>query len=120
MVALEQLATEEGAKVSFTDIRPGWIRTPLLVEGLKYPLEMNLDYAVPLIIRAIVKRPRVAVIDWRWNILVGLWRSVPNCVWTKIKMKISTPDKRMPQPTDAPFTNPEKEEKEERHKDNVK
>lgn len=120
MVALEQLATEEGAKVSFTDIRPGWIRTPLLVEGLKYPMEMTLDYAVPLIIRAIVKRPRVAVIDWRWNILVGLWRSVPNCAWTKIKMKISTPDKRLPSPTDVPFANPEKEEKEERHKDNVK
>ncbi len=61
MVALEQLANEEGAKVSFTDIRPGWIRTPLLRPGLKYPMEMDLDYAVPQIIKAIVQHPRVAV-----------------------------------------------------------
>ena len=44
MVALEQLANAEGADVSFTDIRPGWIRTPLLVEGLKYPMEMMAHY----------------------------------------------------------------------------
>lgn len=92
MIALEQLANEEGVNISFTDIRPGWIRTPLLTDGLKYPMEMTLDYAVPLIIKAIVRRPRVAVIDCRWNILVGLWRMIPNCLWTKLKIKISSPD----------------------------
>lgn len=96
MVALEQLANAEGANIKFTDIRPGWIKTPLLKKDTQYPMEMTLDYAVPLIIKAIVKAPRVAVIDWRWNMLVGLWRLVPNCLWTHVDMEISTPDKPLP------------------------
>ncbi len=119
MVALEQLANEEGAKVSFTDIRPGWIRTPLLRPGLKYPMEMDLDYAVPQIIKAIVRHPRVAVVDWRWNIVVGLWRLVPNMVWTKVRMKISTPDIPLPRPSSHPFVSTDSEREESRHKDNI-
>lgn len=92
LVALEQLAHEEQADITFTDIRPGWIRTPLLLPNHKYPMEMSLDYAVPLIIKAIVRHPRVAIIDWRWNILVALWRRLPNAIWTNMDMKISTPD----------------------------
>lgn len=96
LVAIEQLAHEEGADIEFTDIRPGWVHTPLLLEGQKYPMEMSLDYAVPLIIKAIVRKTRVAVIDWRWNIVVGLWRMLPNCVWTRMNMKISEPDAPLP------------------------
>lgn len=92
LTALEQLANEEGYHVDFTDIRPGWVKTPLLKEGLKYPMEMGLSYVVPQIIKAIVRRKRVAVIDWRWNILAGLWRLVPDCLWTRMKVTISTPD----------------------------
>lgn len=96
LVALEQLAHAEGARISFTDIRPGWIKTPLLLPGHKYPMEMTLDYALPGIIRAIVRKERVAVIDWRWNLLVGLWRMVPDRLWVRMKMKISTPDAPLP------------------------
>lgn len=84
MVALEQLAMEEGADIAFTDIRPGWIKTPLLEADKKYPMEMSLDYAMPLIIKAIVKHPRVAVIDCRWNLLVGGWRLIPNDLWIRL------------------------------------
>lgn len=89
IVALEQLANKENLKIKFTDIRPGWVRTPLLQEGKEYPMEMTLDYVVPQVIRAIVKHPRVAVIDWKFNILVGLWRLLPNAIWTRIKMPVS-------------------------------
>ena len=84
MVALEQLANKEGVDIKFTDIRPGWIRTPLLDPEKHYPMEMTLEYVVPKIIHAIVKHPRVAVIDWRYNLLVGLWRMIPNSIWTKM------------------------------------
>lgn len=109
MVALEQLAHEEGAHIRFTDIRPGWVRTPLLLEGVKYPMEMTLDYAAPLIIKAIVKAPRVAVIDCRWNVVVGLWRQIPNALWTRLSIPVSTPDSKMPQPSGKPFPSVRKE-----------
>lgn len=91
LVALEQLSNNERTSVSFTDIRPGWIKTPLLKNGQKYPLEMTLDYAVPLIIKAIVRKKRVAVIDWRWNLVVGGWRLIPNCLWTHLDLPVSAP-----------------------------
>lgn len=90
LVALEQLAHKEKCDVTFTDIRPGWIKTPLLHEGRRYPLEMTLDYAVPGILRAIARKKRVAVIDWRWNVVVGLWRMVPNCIWTRMNVGMVT------------------------------
>ena len=86
MVALEQLAFKQGADVTFTDIRPGWIRTPLLKEDRSYPLEMKLDEVLPLFIRAIVKHPRVVYIDWRWRAVTALWRLVPDCVWTHLNV----------------------------------
>lgn len=96
MVALEQLANEEGTAISFTDIRPGWVKTPLIDADRKYPMEMSVEYVVPYIVRAIVKKERVAVIDWRWNALVGAWRNIPNALWTKMKVKISEPDAPLP------------------------
>lgn len=84
MAALDQLSHMQNTGITFTDIRPGWVRTPLLDDEGKYPMEMKLESVVPQILRAIVKKRRVAVIDWRWNILVGLWRLLPNAIWTRI------------------------------------
>lgn len=84
MIALEQLARTEKVEIAFTDIRPGWISTPLLKEGVKYPFLMTLPQAVPLILRAIEKRKRVAVIGWKWKLLVALWRLLPNSLWIRI------------------------------------
>ena len=38
------------------------------------------------IVRAIERKKRVAVIDWRYKILVFLWRLIPNCIWERIKL----------------------------------
>lgn len=89
LVAMEQLARIEKVDVCFTDIRPGWITTPLLKSDKRYPLEMTLDYAVPRILRAVARKRRVAVIDWRWNIVVGLWRLLPNWLWIRMNPPIS-------------------------------
>lgn len=86
MVALEQRAHIEKVNVKFTDIRPGWIRTPLLKEEKKYPLEITLQEAVPMIIRAIVKCPRVAYIGPRWGVIASIWRLIPDCLWVRMNI----------------------------------
>lgn len=96
LVALEQLSNNSGAGITFTDIRPGWVDTPLLVPGNKYPMAMDLEYVVPRVIKAIARKKRVAVIDWRWDIVVGLWRLVPNCIYTHLNIPISSPDEPLP------------------------
>lgn len=79
--ALRQLSNHLDAGISITDIRPGWIRTPLVLPDVKYPLEMSVEEVLPQILRAILHRKPVAIIDWRWNLLVGLWRLIPGFIW---------------------------------------
>ena len=82
--ALDQRIRKEGRNITLTDIRPGWIRTPLLDPAKKYHMQMGLDYAVAQVIRAIVRRPRYAYIDWRWGVLAALVRAVPPCLWRRL------------------------------------
>ena len=86
--ALEQLARTQGAKISFTDIRPGFIRTALLSDSRSYPLEMTVDYAARRIERAILRRRRVAFVDWRWQIIVAFWRLIPRWLWRRLRLSI--------------------------------
>lgn len=96
LVALEQLANMEKSGITFTDLRPGWVHTALLTPGVKYPMEMTVDYVARRVIKAIVLKERVCVIDWRWNLVVGLWRLIPNALWIKMNMKLSNPDTPLP------------------------
>lgn len=81
--ALEQLAHFEKVNVRFTDIRPGFVDTPLLNNCRKFPMLMNLDYASKRIIKAIIQKKRVAIIDWRWKIVVMFWHLIPKFIWRK-------------------------------------
>lgn len=94
--ALEQMSNAEKTGITFTDIRPGWVRTPLENPDENYPMNMTVDYVVPRIIKAIVRKYRVAIVDWRWNIFTGVWRSIPQALWVKMNPTISTPDPDYP------------------------
>lgn len=85
--ALEQLAREEGLSITFTDIRPGFISTDLLAPDRKYPMLMTLDHAVPLIEKAIIKRKRIAYVDWRYALLSFFWRLTPRWLWVRMSSK---------------------------------
>lgn len=84
LLAIEQYVRRERLPITFTDIRPGWIKTPLVIEDREYPMQMTVDHVVPLILKAIVKGKRVAIIDWRWNLLVALWQRIPDSLWLKL------------------------------------
>ncbi|MCM1518614.1 MAG: SDR family NAD(P)-dependent oxidoreductase [Pseudoflavonifractor sp.] len=100
LTALQQLAHAERSGIRFTDIRPGWTDTPLLLPGVSYPMEMEVRPVAVEIIRAIARKRRVAVIDRRWNVVVGLWRLIPNALWVRLNIPISRPDLPMPTPGD--------------------
>lgn len=89
--ALEQLSKMQGLKIAFTDIRPGWVRTPLLDPDKEYPMTMELQHAAELIIKALKKRTRIAVIDRRWALAVFFWKLIPGGLWVKMPVKISHP-----------------------------
>ena len=68
---------------------PTGFRT-LLLDDRDYPMTLQVDEVARLITRAIRRQRRVSVIDWRWNIVVGLWRLMPNCVWVRLPIKVDS------------------------------
>lgn len=82
--ALAQLARMEKNPITFTDIRPGFVRTDLLKDGRNYPLLMSPTYAASCIVHAIDKKRRVAIIDWKYQILVFFWRLIPGWIWERL------------------------------------
>jgi short-subunit dehydrogenase len=85
--ALEQLCTLQKLRIRITDVRPGWVETPLLEENGHYSMLMKVPYVADRIARAARQGRRVAVIDWRWNLLAGLWRLIPNRLWVKLPVR---------------------------------
>lgn len=83
--ALEQLANGHRYNIRFTDIRPGFVDTPLLIGG-SYPMLMNQQYVARQIVKAIYTKKHVKVIDWRYAILTKCWRLIPNFIWRHIKL----------------------------------
>ncbi len=84
--AIDQLAHQQHVNVSVTDIRPGFVDTPLLSGDKNYPMLMSIDYVAPRIERAIVRHRRVAVIDSRWTVVTALWRMIPDPLWRRIEL----------------------------------
>lgn len=82
--AIDQLAHQQHVNVSVTDIRPGFVDTPLL-DGREYPLQMSLDYVAPRLEKAMLRAKRIAVIDSRWAVVTALWKLIPDCLWRRIE-----------------------------------
>lgn len=87
--ALQQLAHLQNLKIKFTDIRPGWIRTPLMSPDQEYPLTMKLSYAGPLIIDALNSKKSAVYVDWRWEALIRLCQLIPRCLWVRFPFLVS-------------------------------
>lgn len=84
--ALDQLARMNKLNIAFTDIRPGFVATPLLKDG-NYPLLMKAPVVAQQIVRAIDKKKRVATIDWKYRVLVGFWRLIPRWLWVRLPVR---------------------------------
>lgn len=84
--ALEQQAHQRGLKIRFTDIRPGFVKTPLLGDAADYPMLMSVEKVARSIVRAIYKHKHVRVIDYRYRILVFFWKLIPRFIWRKVKI----------------------------------
>lgn len=85
--ALEQLACLQKLPIHFTDIRPGFVATDLLNDGQHYPMLMKPDAVARHILRALKRKQRVAVIDWRYRILVFFWKMIPRWLWKRLPIR---------------------------------
>lgn len=84
--ALAQLSRMQQLHITFTDIRPGFVETPLLKDR-NYPMLMQANCVAAHIISAIERKKRVAVIDYRYAIMVFFWKLIPSCLWERMSVK---------------------------------
>ena len=87
MDALDQLARMQKLNIHFTDIRPGFVATPLLNDQRRYPMLMEAHAVAKDILRAIERKKRVAIIDWKYRLLVGFWRLIPRWIWLRLPVR---------------------------------
>lgn len=84
--SLAQLSNMEGYNISLTDIRPGFVATPLL-SGDRYPLLMEVEQISKQIVRAVLAQKRVATLDWRYAVMCVFWRAIPQWLWERMVVK---------------------------------
>ena len=82
---LSQQARMRHLPIAITDIRPGFVKTDLIA-GSSYPLQLKPEDVAKHIVNAIENGEEVKVIDWRYDILVFLWRLIPRWLWTRLKI----------------------------------
>ena len=85
--ALEQLSGIQNLNIRFTDIRPGFVATDLLNDNKHYPMLMKTEDVARSIVKALYSKRRVAIIDWRYRILVFFWKMIPRFIWKRMKVK---------------------------------
>lgn len=84
--ALAQNSRMRRMHVSFTDIRPGFVATPLL-SGKRFPMLMDAGRVAEIIFRALERKKRRVTIDFRYSVLVALWRCIPAWLWERLPVK---------------------------------
>ena len=84
---LQQLCTIRRLRhIHLHDIRPGFVRTALLADGHRYPLQLDPHRVAEDIVRGILRGRTVITIDWRYRLLTALWRLVPRWLWVRMRV----------------------------------
>lgn len=84
--SLCQLATIRGIRnIHITDIRPGFVRTPL-IEGSSFPLQLDAGKVACDIVDALERRKTVVTINCLYRILVFFWQMIPRWIWVRMRI----------------------------------
>lgn len=82
--ALSQLCRMEGMAVDFTDIRPGFVKTDILNPNKHYPMLISREDAGKYIFEGLERRKRTLTFDWRFRLLVFVWKLIPSYLWERM------------------------------------
>ena len=83
--ALAQLAHMEKLGIRFTDIRPGFVATPLLAGDGHYPMLMKTEKVAARIMRVLKRRRRRVV--RRYAVMVFFWKLIPEWLWERLNIR---------------------------------
>ena len=72
--------------IHITDIRPGFVRTPLL-QGSPFPMQLDARRVAESIVDGLEKRKPVITINWLYHLLVFFWQMIPRAIWIRMKIR---------------------------------
>ena len=82
---LSQLCTIRHLRhIHLHDIRPGFVRTPLIADGNRYPMQLDPKRVAQSIVRGIERDRSVITVDWRYRLLVAGWQLLPRWLWVRL------------------------------------
>ncbi len=84
--SLSQLSRMKRLNIAFTDVRPGFVATDLLNDQKRYPMLMQPYKVARAMVKAIKQGKRVVIIDWRYRLIVFVWRLVPRWLWERLNI----------------------------------
>lgn len=84
LTALSQYARMAGVHATFSDIRPGFVATEILNSEKHYPMLMSASTAAQHILRGINHKQRIIIFDWRFKLVVLVWRLIPRFLWERM------------------------------------
>ena len=71
--------------ISIHDIRPGFVRTPL-ISGSNYPMQLDAAKVAKQIVKGLERGRSIITIDWRYRLLVFFWRLIPRWLWVRMRI----------------------------------
>lgn len=71
--------------IHLTDIRPGFVRTPLIA-GSDFPLQLDAGKVARDMVEALERRKTVVTVNGLYRVLVFFWQMIPRWIWTKMKI----------------------------------
>ena len=71
--------------IHLTDIRPGFVRTPL-IENSRFPMQLDARDVAADIVRAIEQHKAVVTINWLYRLLVCCWQLIPRWLWIRMRI----------------------------------
>ena len=84
IAALSQYARMHKIPVTFSDIRPGFVATDILLPGTPQLFVMPVNVAATHILKGLERRKRVIVFDWRYRVIAFIWKIIPRGLWERI------------------------------------
>ena len=86
--SLHQLALASGAPIYVTNIRPGFVNTPLLAHPEKFFWVVPLGRAADQIIFALARKKSTVTVTRRWKLIVPILLSLPNWIIAKFIKRV--------------------------------
>ena len=72
--------------IHITDIRPGFVKTPL-IEGSNFPMQLDAPKVAVSIVDGLERRKSVITINWPYRLLVFFWKMIPRSIWVRMRVR---------------------------------